>query len=292
LGLDSFERESLHSVISRPIVRARLAARGLAPAAIDGSLRPITIDSVSLLGSGGRAGDSATAVIVVTITLLTVLQMSLLSYGIIVMRSVLEDKTSRMVEILLCSVTPRALMAGKILGVGGLGLTQVVIWGAMAAVGVTATAQMFGTGLPSSLALGPGSLAMFALFYVLGYLLYSSLYAALGAAFNTADEAQYWSFILTLPLLFSGLAAWSLFEQPDSGIALVLSLVPPLAPVVMSMRIAVAAADAWQIGLALVLMVGAIYVAWVLAAHIYRVGTLMYGKKPSWREVVRWLRYA
>jgi len=112
---------------------------------------------------------------------------------------------------------------------------------AMAAGGLTAVARMLGVGFASSVALGPGSLAMFALFYVLGYLLYSSLYAALGAAFNTADEAQYWSFILTLPLLFGGMAAWSLFEQANSNVAVALSLVPPLAPVLMSMRIAVGA---------------------------------------------------
>ncbi|MBV8357274.1 MAG: ABC transporter permease, partial [Deltaproteobacteria bacterium] len=138
----------------------------------------------------------------------------------------------------------------------------------------------------------PGALAMFALFYILGYLLYSSLYAALGAAFNTADEAQYWSFILTLPLVFAGIAAWSLFEQPDSAIAIALSLVPLLAPVMMSMRIAVGTAASWQIGLSLALMAAAIYAAWALSAHIYRVGTLMYGKKPSLREITRWVRYA
>jgi ABC-2 type transport system permease protein len=208
------------------------------------------------------------------------------------MRSVLEDKTSRMVEVLLCSVTPRALLAGKVLGIGALSLTQVIIWGAMAAGGVTATARILGTDVASALAAGPGSLAMFALFYVLGYLLYSSAYAALGAAFSTADEAQYWSFILILPLLFAGMAAWSLFDRADSGIAIALSLVPPLAPVMMSMRIAVGAAPSWQIGLSLSLMAAATYAAWAISARIYRVGTLMYGKKPSLREIRRWLSYA
>ncbi|MBV8357326.1 MAG: ABC transporter permease [Deltaproteobacteria bacterium] len=292
-GLDSFGRESLNSVIYRALIRARLAIRGLRQDAINSSLQPVALDLVSPRDMAGRrGGGGAIAVIVVTVTIITILEMSLLSYGIIVMRSVLEDKTSRVVEILLCSVTPRALMAGKILGIGGLSLTQVAIWSAMAASGLTAAARMVGATLASSLALGPGALVMFALFYMLGYLLYSSLYAALGAAFNTADEAQYWSFILTLPLVFSGIAAWSLFEQADSAIAIGLSLVPPLAPVMMSMRIAVGAAASWQIGLSLALMAAAIYVSWALSAHIYRVGTLMYGKKPSLREIARWVRYA
>lgn len=292
-GLGTRERDSLHAVIYRALIRARLAIRGLAPEAIDIALQPVTLDSASPPGiAGGKGGDGAIAVIVITVAFVTILEMSLLSYGIIVMRSVLEDKTSRVVEILLCSVTPRALMAGKILGIGGLSLTQVVIWGSIAASGVIFTARMGGTDLASSVALGPGALALFALFYILGYLFYSSLYAGLGAAFNTADEAQYWSFILTLPLLFSGIAAWSLFEQADSTVALTLSLVPPLAPVMMSTRIAVGAAANWQIGLSLGLMALAVFAAWTLSAHIYRVGTLMYGKKPSLREITRWLRYA
>jgi ABC-2 type transport system permease protein len=292
-GLNSFGRESLRTMIYRALVRARLATRGLTPSDVDRSLQPVALELVSLRATATvKDGDAALAVIVVTVAIITILEMSLLSYGIIVMRSVLEDKTSRMVEILLCSVTPRALMAGKLLGIGGLSLTQVVIWGAMAAGGVAATARMLGTGLASSLALGPGALTLFALFYVLGYFLYSSLYAALGAAFNTADEAQYWSFILTLPVLFAGMAAWSLFEQAESPVAVALSLVPLLAPVLMSMRIAVGAAPGWQIGLSLVLMAAAISAAWALSARIYRVGTLMYGKKPSLREVTRWLRYA
>jgi ABC-2 type transport system permease protein len=291
--LDNFERETLRRIIYQTLVRTRLSADGLTPEAITRALQPVALDLVSLRGAAGaREGDGAITVIVVTVTIITILEMSLLSYGIIVMRSVLEDKTSRMVEILLCSVTPRALMAGKILGIGGLSLTQVVIWGAMAAAGVTTASRLLGLDPASTLALGPGALALFALLYVLGYLLYSSLYAALGAAFNNADEAQYWSFILTLPLLFAGMSAWSLFEHADSVLAVTLSLVPPLAPVMMSMRIAVGTATGWQIGLSLALMAAAIYAAWASSARIYRVGTLMYGKKPGLREIRRWLHYA
>jgi ABC-2 type transport system permease protein len=127
-GLDTLGQESLRSVLYRAVIRARLATRGLTADAIESSLQPIALDSVSLRAVVGGKGDGAIAVIVVTVTIITILEMSLLSYGIIVMRSVLEDKTSRVVEIMLCSVTPRALMAGKILGIGGLSLTQVVIW--------------------------------------------------------------------------------------------------------------------------------------------------------------------
>lgn len=292
-GLDAIGRLGLRGIISRAVIRTRLAGHGLSRRVIDRSLQPVTVDVISLRSeAGNKSSDGATAAMVVTVMIITILEMSLLSYGIIVMRSVLEDKTSRMVEILLCSVTPRALMAGKVLGIGGLSLTQVMLWGVMATIGVTIVSRVFGVNLGSSLMLSPGALGMLALFYVLGYLLYSSVYAAAGAAFNTADEGQYWSFVLTLPLLFGGIAAWSLVERPDSGIAVGMSLLPPLAPVMMTMRMAVGAAPSWQIGLSLILMAAAIYASWALSARIYRIGTLMYGKKPTLREISRWLRYA
>jgi ABC-2 type transport system permease protein len=287
-ALDPFLLQELRRIIGPALVSSRLAARGLPADAISDTLRPMQLDSIALMSpASDRAGDTTTALIV-TVLIVTGLEMTLLSYGIIVMRSVLEDKTSRVVEILLCSVTSRALMAGKILGIGGVSLTQVLIWAALAAIGMTAGTQMLG-GFRGSIA--SGGLVIFAVLYLLGYLLYSSMYAAVGAAFNSLDDAQYWNFILTLPLLFSGIAAWSLFEQPASPAAIVLSLTPPFAPVMMSMRVAVGSAPAWQVALCLALMIMAIYGALTLSARVYRAGILMYGKKPTLREVVRWLRY-
>ncbi|HKV56179.1 MAG TPA: ABC transporter permease [Candidatus Binataceae bacterium] len=292
-GLDSFERDDLSGAIGWALIRARLAGRGLQPGAIKDALRPVDVESIALEGavSFKRPGGAATA-LVVTVMIITLLEMSLLSYGVVVMRSVLEDKTSRVVEILLCSVTPRALMAGKILGIGAVSLTQVAMWAAMAAGAAAAGAHLFGVGLFQGANLGVTALALFALLYLLGYLLYSSIYAALGAAFNSADEAQYWNFILTLPLLFSGMAAWALFEHPDSAAAMILSLAPPSAPVIMSMRVAASTVPLWQVGAALALMAASIYAAMVFSARIYRVGILMYGKKPTLREIARWLHYA
>src|SRR5262249_11201699 len=122
-GLDNRGRESLHGILYQALVRARLATRGLTPREIDRSLEPLALNVITLRAtSAPKRTGNAIAVVVVTVMIITMLEMSLLSYGIIVMRSVLEDKTSRMVEILLCSVTPRSLMAGKILGIGGLSL--------------------------------------------------------------------------------------------------------------------------------------------------------------------------
>jgi ABC-2 type transport system permease protein len=291
---DFLEKEFLKGALNAEITRTRLAHHGLKFADIDAALGDIELDPVAL-GAEPRAtssGDNGTAAFFITLMSITLLEMSLLSYGIIVMRSVLEDKSSRVVELLLCAATPRALMAGKIAGVGAVSLTQVAIWGLTFIGAASVGARTTGLSLFGELHIPTGNMILFMLLYLLGYLLYSSFYAALGAAFNTADEAQNWNFILTLPLLFSGIGAWSLIERPNSIPAVALSLFPPCAPVMMSMRIAAGAVSGWQVALSLALLAAAIYVAVIVCSRIYRVGILMYGKKPSMREVVRWLRYA
>lgn len=292
---DFLEKEYLRLALEREITRARLVQHGLKPGEIDSALRSIALEPVAL-GSIGKGvtpiGGSDTAAFFITLMTITLLEMSLLSYGIIVMRSVLEDKSSRIVELLLCAATPRALMTGKIAGVGAVSITQVAIWGLIFALAAALGAHVTGFSILAQLHIPPGNLILFALFYLLGYLLYSSLYAALGAAFNSVDEAQNWNFIMTLPLLFSGIGAWTLIERPNSAPAIALSIFPPSAPVMMSMRIAARATSGWQIAIALVLLAATIYFAVTVCSRIYRVGILMYGKKPSVREVARWLRYA
>jgi ABC-2 type transport system permease protein len=290
---DFLEKGDLRAPIDWAITRQRLERRGLKPREVDAALKPVELAPVPVGDSAGaRGNDGEMAAFVVTVMLITMLETSLLSYGIIVMRSVLEDKASRVIELLLCAATPRALMAGKVIGVGAVSFTQVAIWAVIAAVGAAAGARLTGIGIAGAVHLSAPHIAFCVIFYLLGFILYSSLYAALGAAFNSVDEAQYWNFLLTLPLLFSGIAAWSLIEQPDSAVAIALSIFPLSAPVMMSMRIAAGVTPVWQAMLALALLGGAIWLALAISSRIYRVGILMYGKKPALREIARWLRYA
>jgi ABC-2 type transport system permease protein len=289
---DFFEKDDLRSTIDWAITRERLERRGLNPAEVDAALAPVELKPTPIGDAAARADGGKTAALVVTVMLITMLEASLLSYGIVVMRSVLEDKTSRITELLLCAAPARALMAGKVIGIGAVSFTQAAIWAAMAAAGVSAGTRLIGTSLGGAIHLSAPHIAFCVIFYLLGYILYSSLYAALGAAFNSLDEAQYWNFVLTLPLLFSGIAAWSLIEFPNSATAVALSIFPPSAPVMMSMRIAAGVAPIWQVGFALALLGGTIWIALAISSRIYNVGILMYGKKPTLREIVRWLRYA
>lgn len=228
-----------------------------------------------------------------------VLYLVILIYGMMVMRSVLEEKTSRIVEVIISSVRPWELMLGKILGVGAVGLTQVAIWVLTATLGLT-------FGLPYLIAFRPelanvrellqylpavGALVLFLAFFVLGYLLFSSLYAAVAAMCSTEEEAQQTQFPVTMLVVIPILFMSSIMEDPNSTLSTALSLVPFFSPIVMLPRY-LGGAPLWQVGLSLVLMVITIVgVAWV-AGRIYRVGILMQGKRPTLPELWRWVKEA
>lgn len=224
--------------------------------------------------------------------------MSLFIYGAQVMRGVIEEKTSRIVEVIVSSVKPFQLMAGKIIGVGLVGLTQFVIWI------VLSTALSYYLGIKSSgmggqmatfihnLGANAGyELSCFIFYWLTGFLFYSALFAAVGSAVDSETETQQFMFPITLPLLFTYiLCVTYLFTVPDSTLAFWLSIIPLTAPVAMMMRLPFNVPD-WQLTLSMILMVvGFIFTTYV-AARIYRVGILMYGKKTSYKEIAKWFFY-
>ena len=226
----------------------------------------------------------------VVFILLFVMCFSLLSYGVMVMRSVMEEKTSRISEVLLCSTTAQELMTGKILGTGSVGLTQIAVWLAIAAF--AASRSLYFRTAVSVLEVGPSLIVYFVVFYLLGYLLYSAIFAGVGAIFNSVDDAQQWNFVLILPLVASSAMILPVATSSDSATAVIASIFPFCAPILMFERIAVHDPPAWQIALSLISMVATICAALFICGRIYRVGILMHGKRPSIREVSRWLRHA
>jgi len=219
-----------------------------------------------------------------------VLYVTVLLYGVNVMRSILEEKTSRIMEVMLSTASAKELMAGKILGVGAVGLTQVAIW--------AGTALVFSAGpLAAGAALLKGVLSIkllifFALYFLLGYVLYSTLCAAVGSMVNSEQEAQQLQFLIMMPMILSVIMIMQIFQHPNSPLAFWGSLFPFTAPLVMFTRIAMQEPPMWQIGLSIVLMVATIYGMIWLCGRIYRVGILMYGKKPTLPEIVKWIKYA
>jgi len=224
-----------------------------------------------------------------------VLYMTTLIYGQQVMLGVLEEKSSRVVEVLLSTVDPIDLMAGKIAGIGLAGLTQIAIWIATAAVltapGVVAIMAFLpaGTELPT---LSPILVLHFFLLFILGYFFYATFYAMIGSAFNNPQEAQQMASLAVIFVVLPWIFFLPILNDPDSTLAVVTSLIPIFTPFLMVLRIAVKMPPTWQILLGYFLTTAmCVGMIW-LCARVYRVGILMYGKKPSLRELWRWVRYA
>jgi ABC-2 type transport system permease protein len=224
------------------------------------------------------------------VVMVMLLYMAVLLYGISVMRSVLEEKNSRVMEVLLSSATPTELMTGKLLGVGAVGLTQIAVWAVIA--GVFAVPALAMQPDLDQLKVSPGVLAAFAAFFFLGYLLYSTIYAAIGAIATTEQEGQQLQFFVVTPLVLSVFMLNSVVQTPDAPVVAWLSMVPFFAPVVMYARIVIQTPPMWQIALSLFLLIATIAGNMVLCARIYRVGILMYGKRATLPEILKWLKYA
>ena len=284
------ENGILDRTVADALRRQALKAKGLQPNEIEAALQRVEVEPVS--PKGKNAPDPQKMFIAILIMVM-VMYMTVLLYGINVMRSILEEKTSRIMEVMLASATSRQLMAGKILGVGAVGLTQVGIWATAGAAFAGYAAVSSGLIKTLKAVMNPVLLAYFVLFFLLGYVLYSALCAAIGSMVNSEQEAQQMQFLVMMPMVFAVIFITNIFTHPNSSIALFGSLFPFTAPLVMFSRIAIQGeVPAWQIGLSVALMIATIYAMVWLCARIYRVGILMYGKKPNLPEILKWIKYA
>jgi ABC-2 type transport system permease protein len=275
--------------LSDLLIGERLENAGLDSARIKKLTKELDLKTIQLSEKGER--EDRGAAIFVAVILMMILYTGILMWGQTVMTGVLEEKGSRVIEVLASGVPSTLLLAGKLLGIGAAGLTQLVVWTAsLAALSLApvATSSSFFS-MPD---LSPLVLVSFMLFFLLGFLLYAALYAAIGAAVNTVQEAQNFVFPVLLPLI-GGLVCFPVvLESPESGLSVGLSLVPLISPLIMFLRILVLTPPLWQIALSLVLLVATIVAVLWLSARVYRVGILMYGKKPTFPELLRWVRHS
>jgi ABC-2 type transport system permease protein len=277
----------LGRTISDAVVHQSLKSKGLKDADIESALEPVKVEAVSPLGKGAPNPQTT---FIVTLGLVMVMYMTVLLYGINVMRSILEEKTSRIMEVMLSTASAKEMMAGKILGVGAVGLTQVGIWAIAASAGVGYAGAI--TGMLKG-AFNPVLLAYFVVYFLLGYVLYSTLCAAVGSMVNSEQEAQQMQFLVMMPMILSVIFIVNIFQHPSGPLAVFGSLFPFTAPLVMFSRIAMQPETSpWQIGISIALMVATIYAMVWLCGRIYRVGILMYGKKPNLPEIMKWIKYA
>jgi ABC-2 type transport system permease protein len=267
-------------------IRGRLAKNGVSNVDVAALLKPLQVQTLKV-GEGKASSDNT---YIFAFMLVFAMYLPVVIQVVAVMRSVIEEKTSRVMEVMLSAVTPKELMAGKIIGVGGVGLTQVLIWAALGA-GVA----LFGFGAAGALQGVHFSAAMivyFIIFYLLGFLLYSAFAAALGASVNSDEEAQQLQFFVMLPMILSMMVIGIIFAAPSSNIAIALSEFPFFAPILMYLRVVLEQPPLWQLALCIALLLATIYFVLSICARIYRVGILMYGKRPTLPEILRWIRYA
>lgn len=243
-------------------------------------------------------------------------------YGAQVMSGVVQEKTSRIVEVIISSVKPFQLMMGKIVGIAMVGLTQFALWVLLSVVLITALSSAFGTTIDMSayqqvqtMGMSPAQLpfddtdgvitdllialnnfdfvqtgVLFVLYFLGGYLLYASLFAAIGSAVDNETDTQQFSLPLTLPIIFAIYAAIYSVENPDGPLALWCSMIPFTSPIVMMVRLPFGV-PFWQIVLSLIILILSFIGSTWMAGKIYRTGILMYGKKVSWKEMIKWIFY-
>ena len=283
------EKSWLSDQLDHAILLQELSQRGVAGAQAEALLKPVKLETVRLeAGRETKSDDKGMFYAIFAMVML--LYTAVIFYGVSVMRAVLEEKNSRVMEVMLSSATSTELMAGKLIGVGAVGLTQIGIWIVMAAVyAFPALAASVSVG---EIRIPPLTLAAFALFFVLGYLLFSTIYAAIGAVITSEQEGQQLQFVIILPLIISVFMMGPVMRAPDSQVAVWTSMVPFFSPVLMYLRIAVQPPPVWQIALSLFLLVATIAGLLILCARIYRIGILMYGKRPTLPEIMKWLKYA
>jgi ABC-2 type transport system permease protein len=287
-------QEALKQRVSDVVGKWRLRQAGYDAVTIAKLVRPLEAQTVRISATGSRAEGGA-AGFFLAFVLFFMLYMGILLYGNQVMQGVLEEKSSRIIEILTAAVKPTELMLGKLGGICLVALTQMAIWATAIAVVTTPGLLAALVSMPPEMklpVLSPALWLNFFLLFLCGFFLFATFYAMLGAAFNSAQEAQQLAGLPAIFVVAPAVFMVQIINDPDSALSVGLSLVPPLTPLVMMLRIATRMPPLWQLLAAYALQAAAIAVMVWLCARVYRVGILMYGKKPTLQEIWHWVRHA
>lgn len=293
--VSDFDKQgNIGQALSSIIIERRLKGEGLDPEKIGQYMRPVRLDTKKVTTKGVEKDTGGTFMI--SFVLVMILYATVIFYGQIILRGVIEEKSSRVVEIVLSSLRPFQLMAGKILGIAAVGFTQYAIW---ALFGIAATrysgnvvSRFFpaaaGFAMPT---IPPYIFIYFIIFFILGYFLYGTMYAGIGSMVNNEKEAQQLVMPVTMFLIVPIMLMMFVIRSPDSSVSVILSLIPFFAPILMLLRISVLLPPFPQIAASIVLLIlTTVLMIWI-SAKIYRVGILMYGKRPNVAEIVKWMRY-
>jgi ABC-2 type transport system permease protein len=292
------DMQGLRQALTPLVITERLRRSGVDPGIALSATLPVDLETRKVT-QGRLTGESGEATFALAYAMGIILYMALLLYGSQVMTSIIEEKSNRIIEVLVSSLSPFQMLLGKVVGVGLVSLLQIGIWAGaayflsenratvMGWFGIqTASAQV---GLP---AMEPGLVVVFLAFFTLGFLLYSSAYAAVGSMCSTVQETQQAQLPVMLFVLVGFFSTFALLRDPTSTFAKVAGFVPPLAPFVVPVRYSLSPIPLPELlAAALTTVLGLLAVVWV-AARIYRVGILMYGKRATLRDLVRWVSAA
>jgi ABC-2 type transport system permease protein len=339
-GFQVFSRKGLGLSLQRDIKRAvdnaveiqRLSKAGLDRAVLDNMKANVDLQTISLSDDGERSSSTGASTLIAYICGFLI-YMFIFMYGIQIMRGVMEEKTNRIVEVVISSVKPFELMMGKVLGIAGVGFTQLALWVVLSlsittvvtgsvstekiaqnkvaqvssATGAPATVRAEGSETKKEPANKLGELTQaldkadinvpllvgcFLFYFLGGYLFYGALFGAIGSAVDSETDSQQFMMPVTMPLILTIIIAQAtLMTNPNGQVALWMSMIPFTSPIAMMMRLPFGGVPMWQLGLSMLLLIGGFIGTIWLAARIYRVGILMYGKKVTYGELSKWLFY-
>jgi ABC-2 type transport system permease protein len=283
----------LRSAGTRAVQSERLKTAGISAQAVAALIAPVNVDEAKITSRGEERGGALSTFLAAYVVAFLIYVMTTL-YGVAVMRSVLEEKTNRIAEVLMSTIRASHLVFGKIVGVGSAAVTQVIIWAAILTLFVTQSHRLGDRfALPDSimqaLRVEPLTGVLLFLFFLLGFFLYASVFATVGASVTSEQEAQSVQFIALLPLISPLLFLESILNAPLGRTATTLGLIPFTAPIAMPMRMASSPVPPIEIAVSLVLLACAIAVVAWIAGKIYRVGILSTGKRPTLAELGRWV---
>lgn len=289
---DIMTQERLAGMVNHALARGRLAGRGIDAADADRLLKRLDLESVQLSKSGKEKKGGELSFLVGFIFAALLLFPTMI-HGQEVMRGIVQEKTERVIEILISSMPSFDLLSGKVAGLALVGLTQVGVWLAMGgAMAVYSGGAAMVAGVNVFQYVDLRVIPWFFVFFLLGYLTFVCIYAVGGAISNSEKEAQQFMGPIMMVAMVPWMLAFPILQNPESTLATVLSLIPVFTPITMFMRIIVSEPPMWQVGLSIALSVATIYVFFWMTAKIFRIGILSYGKRPSPAELWRWLKVA
>ena len=289
--------QTVKAIINRVVVRERLATYNVPPEKVNALTRDVNLDFIQI-GREGEEGEGHGMAGLMSkylsgIAFVMILFFSIIGYGQHLLRALLEEKNTRVIEVLVSSLTPNQIMMGKIIGLGAASLTQLAIWFVLglAISSFGARSPMLADVITNAQTLSIGFFLSFAVYFILGYFLYASLFAMFGSILSSEKDVQQTVGPINMILILPIMLGMVILQNPNAGWLVALSYVPLLTPTLMILRSSIAVVPVIQIYTTVAVLILSLAIMIWLSARIFRVGILMYGKRPTLPEMIKWIRY-